>query len=140
MTQVYFHCSNAKKVFVDRRGAVVDDLAEARDQRPASCNPSPTSAASRIGVTGSCMSATIRAMSSSLCLSPSCSASPIEGRRAPSDYMGSPDAAIDYCCAKKKTHGVATRLKYWHPSSQRFNEILTALLAQTLFVGYESAW
>ena len=32
MTQVYFHCSNAKKVFVDRRGAMVDDLAEARDQ------------------------------------------------------------------------------------------------------------
>ena len=31
MTQVYFHCSNAKKVFVDRRGAVVDDLADARD-------------------------------------------------------------------------------------------------------------
>ena len=31
MAQVYFHCSNAKKVFVDRRGAVVDDLAEARD-------------------------------------------------------------------------------------------------------------
>ena len=31
MTQVYFHCSNAKKVFVDRRGALVDDLAEARD-------------------------------------------------------------------------------------------------------------
>jgi len=31
MTQVYFHCSNTKKVFVDRRGAVVDDLAEARD-------------------------------------------------------------------------------------------------------------
>ena len=31
MTQVYFHCSNAKNVFVDRRGAVVDDLAEARD-------------------------------------------------------------------------------------------------------------
>ncbi|MCP2132800.1 DUF6894 family protein [Bradyrhizobium ottawaense] len=31
MTQVYFHCSNKKKVFVDRRGAVVDDLAEARD-------------------------------------------------------------------------------------------------------------
>ena len=31
MTQVYFHCSNAKKVFVDRRGAVVDDLAQARD-------------------------------------------------------------------------------------------------------------
>jgi len=31
MTQVYFHCSNTKKVFVDRRGAVVEDLAEARD-------------------------------------------------------------------------------------------------------------
>jgi len=31
MTRVYFHCSNAKKVFVDRRGAVVDDLAVARD-------------------------------------------------------------------------------------------------------------
>ncbi len=31
MTQVYFHCSNTKKVFLDRRGAVVDDLAEARD-------------------------------------------------------------------------------------------------------------
>ena len=31
MTQVYFHCSNTKKVFVDRRGTVVDDLAEARD-------------------------------------------------------------------------------------------------------------
>jgi len=30
MTQVYFHCSNARKVFVDRRGAVVNDLAEAR--------------------------------------------------------------------------------------------------------------
>jgi hypothetical protein len=32
MTQVYFHCSNAKKVIVDHRGAVVDDIAEARDQ------------------------------------------------------------------------------------------------------------
>ena len=32
MTQVYFHCSNAKKVFVDRRSAVVNDLAEARDR------------------------------------------------------------------------------------------------------------
>jgi len=31
MTQVYFHCSNTKKVFVDRHGTVVDDLAEARD-------------------------------------------------------------------------------------------------------------
>jgi hypothetical protein len=32
MTQVYFHCSNTQKVFVDHRGAVVDDLAEARDR------------------------------------------------------------------------------------------------------------
>jgi hypothetical protein len=32
MTQVYFHCSNTKKVFVDRRGAVVNDLVEARDR------------------------------------------------------------------------------------------------------------
>ena len=32
MTQVYFHCSNAKEVLVDRCGASVDDLAEARDR------------------------------------------------------------------------------------------------------------
>lgn len=32
MPQVYFHCSNPKEVLIDRRGAVVDDLAEARDQ------------------------------------------------------------------------------------------------------------
>ena len=31
MTQVYFHCSNAKEVLIDRSGAIVDDLAEARD-------------------------------------------------------------------------------------------------------------
>ncbi|WP_024519668.1 hypothetical protein [Bradyrhizobium sp. Tv2a-2] len=31
MTQVYFHCSNTRKVFVDRHGASVNDLAEARD-------------------------------------------------------------------------------------------------------------
>ena len=31
MTQVYFHCSNGKGVLVDRCGAVVEDLAEARD-------------------------------------------------------------------------------------------------------------
>ena len=46
--------------------------------RPASCNPSPTSTASRIGVTGSCMSATTRAMSSSLFPSSSSLASRIE--------------------------------------------------------------
>ena len=31
MTQVYFHCSNTKNIFVDRRGAVVEDITEARD-------------------------------------------------------------------------------------------------------------
>ena len=31
MTQVYFHCSNTNEVLVDRCGAVVDSLAEARD-------------------------------------------------------------------------------------------------------------
>lgn len=31
MTQVYYHRSNMKKDFADRRGAVMDDLAEARD-------------------------------------------------------------------------------------------------------------
>ena len=32
MTQVYFHCSNANEVLIDRCGAIVDDLAEARDR------------------------------------------------------------------------------------------------------------
>jgi hypothetical protein len=31
MTQVYFHCSNPDEVLIDRRGAAVLDLAEARD-------------------------------------------------------------------------------------------------------------
>lgn len=31
MTQVYFHRSTTKKVFLDHHGAVVNDLAEARD-------------------------------------------------------------------------------------------------------------
>jgi len=31
MTQVYFHRSTTKKVFLDHYGAVVNDLAEARD-------------------------------------------------------------------------------------------------------------
>lgn len=31
MTQVYFHCSNTKKVFLDYSGVAVDDLVEARD-------------------------------------------------------------------------------------------------------------
>jgi hypothetical protein len=32
MTQVYFHCSNTRKVFVDYRGALVNDLVDAREQ------------------------------------------------------------------------------------------------------------
>jgi hypothetical protein len=31
MTQVYFHCSNTEGVWVDRCGAVLDDLTEAKD-------------------------------------------------------------------------------------------------------------
>ena len=31
MTQVYFHRSTTRKVFLDHHGAVVNDLAEARD-------------------------------------------------------------------------------------------------------------
>jgi len=31
MTQVFFHRSTTKKVFLDHHGAVVNDLAEARD-------------------------------------------------------------------------------------------------------------
>lgn len=32
MTHVYFHCFNSEEVLVDRRGAMVDDLVEARDR------------------------------------------------------------------------------------------------------------
>jgi uncharacterized protein DUF6894 len=32
MTYVYFHYSTTKKVFLDHRGALMDDLAEARDR------------------------------------------------------------------------------------------------------------
>ena len=31
MTHVYFHCSNTKKVLLDQQGALMDDLAQARD-------------------------------------------------------------------------------------------------------------
>jgi hypothetical protein len=31
MPQVYFHCSNPKEALIDRCGAAVDDLTEARD-------------------------------------------------------------------------------------------------------------
>jgi hypothetical protein len=31
MAQVYFHCSNTERVLIDRYGAAVADLAEARD-------------------------------------------------------------------------------------------------------------
>jgi hypothetical protein len=32
VTQVYFHCSHANEVLIDRCGAMVDDLTEARDR------------------------------------------------------------------------------------------------------------
>ena len=32
MTQIYFHCSNPQGVLLDRCGAAVGDLAEARDR------------------------------------------------------------------------------------------------------------
>ena len=31
MTQIYFHCTNSRGVLLDRYGAAVDDMAEARD-------------------------------------------------------------------------------------------------------------
>jgi hypothetical protein len=31
MAQVYFHCTNTEGVWIDRRGAAIDDLAEARE-------------------------------------------------------------------------------------------------------------
>lgn len=31
MSQLYFHCSNPKGALVDRRGATISDLGEARD-------------------------------------------------------------------------------------------------------------
>jgi hypothetical protein len=31
MAQVYFHCSNSERALIDRRGAVVGDIVEARD-------------------------------------------------------------------------------------------------------------
>ncbi|MGO8912556.1 MAG: DUF6894 family protein [Bradyrhizobium sp.] len=31
MAQVYFHCTNTEAVWIDRRGAAVGDLAEARE-------------------------------------------------------------------------------------------------------------
>jgi hypothetical protein len=40
---------------------------------------------------------------------------------------------------EKKLQVIATESKHWHPSSQRFAEIWTALLAQTLFVEYQFA-
>jgi hypothetical protein len=75
MTQVYFHCSNAKGILVDRCGATVDDLAEARDR--AACVVRRR-AASKIGAAGSWMSTTTSATSSSLSPSLSRSASHIE--------------------------------------------------------------
>ena len=57
MTHVYFHCSNRNEVLIDRCGAVVDDLAEARDHA-ASVVRSLTTARSLAA--GSCTSTTSR--------------------------------------------------------------------------------
>jgi hypothetical protein len=78
VTQVYFHCSNRKKVLVDRCGAVVDDLAEARDHADCVCDPSPWRVAPKIGAAGSYTSTMTSVKSSSLSPSLSCSASRIE--------------------------------------------------------------
>jgi ClpX C4-type zinc finger protein/uncharacterized protein DUF6894 len=78
MTQVYFHCSNTRKVFVDCRGAMVDDLAEARDHATRVVQSFTNDRSLEDWRDWFRMSATIRAMSSSLCPSLSCSASRIE--------------------------------------------------------------
>jgi len=38
---------------------------------------------------------------------------------------------------EKKLHVIAAESKLWHLTSQRFAEIWTAFLAQTLFVEYQ---
>ena len=75
MTQVYFHRSNAKKVFVDRCGALVNDLAEARDHATRLVQ-SFTSERS-LEDWRDWVVATTRVMNSSSCPSLSCSASRI---------------------------------------------------------------
>jgi hypothetical protein len=32
MTQIFFHCSNTEGIWVDQRGAAIDDLTEAHEQ------------------------------------------------------------------------------------------------------------
>ncbi|WP_338128910.1 hypothetical protein [Bradyrhizobium brasilense] len=65
MTQVYFHCSNPTKVFLDYHGAVVDDIAEARHHATHVIRSLTEACGVKTGVTGSCTLATIRAMSCS---------------------------------------------------------------------------
>ena len=78
MTQLYFHCSNTKKVFVDQRGAVVDGPAEARDYATRVVQSFTNERSLEDWRDWILHSATIRAMSSSLFPSFSYSASRIE--------------------------------------------------------------
>ena len=82
MTQVYFHCTNAKKVLVDHYGAVWTISLRRVITRPRSCNPSLQRAVPKIGAIGSCTSMTTSAKSSSLSPSLLCSASRISARGA----------------------------------------------------------
>ena len=88
MTQVYFHCSNTKKVFVDYRGAVVDDLAEAHDHATSVVRSFANERSLADWGDWVLTSATTRAMSSSLCPSLSCSASRIKDRYARQSLCG----------------------------------------------------
>jgi ABC-type transporter Mla maintaining outer membrane lipid asymmetry permease subunit MlaE len=58
MAQIYFHCSTAEGVLIDRSGAALGDLAEARELAALVVQ------SLIIGAAGSCMSATIAAMKS----------------------------------------------------------------------------
>jgi hypothetical protein len=79
VTQVYLYCSNANEVLVDRCGAVVDDLAEARGLAARVVRSlTKARAASKIGAAGSCTSTTTSVMNPSLSPSLSCSARRVE--------------------------------------------------------------
>jgi hypothetical protein len=75
--QVYFQYFN-KEVLVDRRGAVVDDLAKAHDQVACVVRSLTTARSLKTSAAGSCTSKTVSVMSSSSSTSLSCCASRIE--------------------------------------------------------------
>jgi hypothetical protein len=55
VTHVYFHCSNAKEVMVNCYGALVDNLAEARDQATSVVRSLTKARNLADGAPGSCM-------------------------------------------------------------------------------------